>query len=78
MRWAGHIAHLGERRVTYRVLVGKTKGKIPLGRPRRKWEDNIKIELQKVPCGVTDWINLAQAWDKWRAIVNAIKNLRVS
>ena len=54
MRWAGHVAHMGERRGIYRILVGKPKGKIPLGRPRCRWEDNIKMDLQEVGCGGMD------------------------
>ena len=61
----------------YRVLVGKTEGKRPMGRPRRRWEDNIKIDLQEVGCGGMDWIELAQDWGRWRALVNAVMNLRV-
>jgi hypothetical protein len=61
----------------YRVLVGKPKGKRPLGRPRCRWEDNISIDLQEVECGVIDWIGLTQDRDRWQAIVNAIMNLRV-
>ena len=67
-----------ERRGVYRVLVGRPEGKIPLGRPRRRWEDNIKMVLQEVGCGGVDWIELAQDKDRWRAFVNAIMNLRVS
>ena len=66
-----------ERRGVYRVLVGRPEGKIPLGRPRRRWEDNIKMVLQEVGCGGVDWIELAQDKDRWRAFVNAIMNLRV-
>ena len=77
MRWAGHVARMGEERGAYRVLVGKPKGKRPLGRPRRRWEDNIKMELQKVGCGDMDWIELAQDRDRWRALVNAAMSLRV-
>jgi len=77
MRWAGHVAFMGERRVMYRVLVGKPEGKRPLGRPRRRWKNNIKMDLQEVGCGVMDWIELAQDGDRWRALVNAVKNLRV-
>jgi len=62
----------------YRVLVGKSGGKRPLGRPRRRWEDNIKMELQKVGCGVMDWIEVAEDRDRWRALVNAVMNLRVT
>jgi hypothetical protein len=61
----------------YRVLVGKSEGKRPLGRPRRRWEDNIRMGLQEVGCGVMDWIGLAQYRDRWRAIVNAVMNIRV-
>jgi hypothetical protein len=60
-----------------RVLVGKPEGKRPLGRPRRRWEDNIKMDLQEVGCGVMNWIELAQDRDRWRAVVNAVMNLRV-
>ena len=77
MRWAGHVARMGEGRGVYRVLVGKPERKRPLGKPRHRWEDNIKMDLQKVGCGVTDWIELAQDRDKWRALVNAVMNLRV-
>jgi hypothetical protein len=68
---------MGERRGAYRVLVGKPEGRRPLGRPRRRWEDNIKIDLQEVGWGDMDWINLAQDRDRWRALVNAVMNLRV-
>jgi len=77
MRRAGHVARMGERRGVYRVLVGKPEGKRPLGRPRRRWEDNIKMGLQEVGCGGVDWIELAQDRDRWRALVNAVMNLRV-
>jgi len=59
MRWAGHVARMGEKRDVYRVLVGKPEGKRPLGRPRRRWDDNIKMDLQEVGCGGMDWIELA-------------------
>jgi len=68
---------MGERRGVYRVLVGKPEGKRPLGRPRRRWEVNIKMDLQEVKCGVMDWIELAQDRDRWRALVNVIVKLRV-
>ena len=69
-------ACMGERRGVYRVLVGKIEGKRPLGRPRRRWEDNIKMDLQEVGCGCMDWNDLAQERDRWRALVNAAMNLR--
>jgi len=69
---------MGEKRCIYRVLVGKPKGKSPLGRPRRRWEDDIKMDLQEVGCGGMDWIELAQDRGKWRAVVHAAMNLRVS
>jgi len=68
---------MGEKRGVCRVLVGKPEGKRPLGRPRRGWEDNIRIDLQEVGCGSMDWIMLAQDRDRWRALVNAVMNLRV-
>ena len=64
MRWAGHVARMGEGRGVYRVLVGKPEGKRPLGRPRRRWEDNVKMDLQEVGCGGMDWIRLAQNRDR--------------
>jgi len=76
MRWAGHVARMGKRRGVYRVLVGKPAEKRLLGRPRRRWEDNIKIVLQEVGCGSIDWIELAQDRDWWRALVNGVMNLR--
>ena len=78
MIWAGHVACMGERRDVYRVLVGKPEGKRPLWRPRRRWEDNIKMDLQEVGCGGMDWIELAQDRDRWGALVNAVMNIRVS
>ena len=77
MRWVGHVAHMGESRGVYRVLVGKPKGKRPLGRPRFRWEDNIKMDLQEVECGGMDWIDLAQERDRRQALVNAVINLWV-
>jgi len=69
---------VGEGRGVYRVLVGKPEGKRPLGRPRRRWEDNIKMDLQEVGCGGMDWIEMAWDRDGWRTLVNAVMNLRFS
>ena len=77
MRWVGHVERMGEERGVYRVLVGKTEGKRPLGRPRRRWVDNIRMDLQEVGCGYVDWIGLAQDRDRWRTLVSAVMNLRV-
>ena len=77
MRWAGHVARMGEEREAYRVLVGKPEGKRPLGRPRRRWVDNIRMDLQEVGCGYMDWIWLAQDRDRWQTLVSAVMNLRV-
>ena len=77
MRWAGHVAHMGEERGVYRVLVGKPEGMRPLGRPRHRWVDNIRIDLQEVGCEYMDWIGLAKDRDRWRTFVSAVMNLRV-
>ena len=77
MRWAGHVARMGEGRGVYRVLVGKPEGKSPLRRPRRRCVDNIRMDLQQVGCGYIDWIGLAQDRDRWRTLVSAVMNLRV-
>jgi len=77
IRWAGHVARMGERRSVYRVLVGKPEEKRPLWRPRRRWEDNIKMDLQEVECKSTELIELVQDRDMWRALVNAVMNLWV-
>jgi len=76
IRWAGHVSRMGERGV-YRVMLGKPEGKRPLGRPRRRWEDNIKMDLQEVGCGGMDWIELAQDRDRWWAFVSVVMNIRV-
>ena len=78
MRWAGHVARMGEGRGVYRVLMGKPEGKRPLGRPRRRWEDNIKMNLQEVGGVCENWMELAQDSDRWRALVSTVMNLRVS
>jgi hypothetical protein len=77
MRWTGHVARMGEKRNAYRLLVGKPEGKRPLRRPRRRWVDNIKMDLLEIGWGGVDWIGLAQDRDKWRALVNAVMNIRV-
>jgi hypothetical protein len=77
MRWAGHIARMGEKRNAYRLFVGKPEGKRPLGRPRHRWVDNIKMDLLEIGWGGVDWIGLAQDRNKWRALVNVVMNLRV-
>jgi len=77
MRWAGHVARMGEERGVYGVLVGKQGGKRPLGRPRRRWVDNIRMDLQEVGCGYMDWIGPTQDRDRWRTLVNSVMNLRV-
>ena len=77
MRWTGHVARMGEERGVYRVLVGKPEGKRLLGRPRRRWVDNIKMDLQEVRCWYVDWIGLAQDRDRWRTLVSAVMKLRV-
>ena len=77
MRLAGHVARMGVGRRVYRVLVGKPEGKRPLGRPRRRWVDNIRIDLRDVGCRYMDWIGLAQDGDRWRTLVSAVISLRV-
>jgi len=74
MRWAGHVARVREERGVYRFLVGKPKGKRPLGRPCRRWVDNIRMDLQEVGCGYMDWVWLAQDTDRWRRLVSAVMN----
>jgi hypothetical protein len=68
---------MGEKGSSYRILVGRTNGKRPLGRPRRRWVNNIKMDLREIGWGGMDWIDLAQDWDQWRALVNTVMNLRV-
>jgi hypothetical protein len=77
MRWVGHVARMGEKRSAYRLLVGKPEGKRPLGRPILRWVDNIKMDLLEIGWGRVDWIGLAQDRNKWKALVNAVMNLRV-
>ena len=74
---AGHVERMGEERGVYRVLLGKPEGRRPLGRPRRRWVDNIRMDLQEVGFGYMDWIWLAQDRDRWRTFVSAVMNLRV-
>jgi transcription termination factor 2 len=77
IRWAGHVARMGEKRNAYRILVGKPEGKRPLGRHRRRWEDNIRLDLRETGWGGMGCIDLAQDRDQWRALVNTVMNLRV-
>jgi len=77
MRWPGYVACMGEGRGVHRLLVKKPEEKRPLRRPRHRWEDNIKMDLQEVGCGGMDWIELAQDRDSWWTLVNAVMNLRV-
>jgi len=78
MRWAGHVARMRKGRGLCSVSMGKPEGKRPLGRSRRRWEDNIKMDLQEVGCGCMDWIEPAQDRDRWRTLVSAVMNLRGS
>jgi hypothetical protein len=77
MRWAGHVARMGEVRGAYNILVGRPEWRRPIGRPRRRWEDNIKMDLRKIGFGDVDWIHLAQDRARWQAVVNMVMNLRV-
>jgi hypothetical protein len=77
MRWARHVARMGQGRKVYRVLVGNPEGKRPLERPRRRWEDGIKMDLREIVLGGVEWIHLAQDRNRWRAVVNAVMNLQV-
>jgi hypothetical protein len=76
MRWVGHVAQMGEKRNVYRLLLGKPEGMRPLGRPRSRWIDNIKMDLLEIACSVVDWIGGTQDRYRWRASVNAVMNLR--
>jgi hypothetical protein len=78
MRWAGHVELMGEGKGAYRILVGRPEGRRPLGRPRRRWENSIKMDLQEVGWDVVAWIDMAQDRDSWRALVNEVMNFRVS
>ena len=77
MRWAGHVARISEERRVYRVLLGKPEGRRSLERPRRRWVDNIRMDLKEVGCGYMDWIGRDQDRDRWRTLVSAVMNLRV-
>jgi hypothetical protein len=77
IRWAGHMARMGEVRGAYNILVGRPAGRRPLGRPGRRWEYNIKMDLGEIGFGHVDLIHLTQDWDGWRALVNTVMNLRV-
>jgi hypothetical protein len=77
MRWVGHVALIGEERKLYKILVGKSEGKRPLGRPRRRWEDGIRMDLRETGLGELDSIRLAQERDRWQAVVSAVMNLQV-
>jgi hypothetical protein len=78
MRWAGHVARMGEKRNRHRILVGKPERKRPLGRPRRRWVDNIKMDIRDIGWDGMAWIDLAQDGDQWKALVKTVMNLRVS
>jgi hypothetical protein len=77
MRWAGHVTRMGKGRGVYRVLVGRPEGKRPLGRPRRRWEDNIKLDVREIGIDGSNWIRVVQNRVHWRAFVNMVMNLRV-
>jgi hypothetical protein len=77
MRWEGHVARMGEKGNSHRILVGKPEGKRPLGIPRSRWVDNIKVDLREMGWDGVDWIDLDQDRDQWRALVNTVMNLRV-
>jgi hypothetical protein len=77
MRWAGYVPRMGEKRTAYRILVGKPEGKRPLGRPKRRWVGNIKMDRREIGWDSMDWIDLVKDRDQWRALVNTVMNLRV-
>ena len=77
MRWAGHVARMGEGSGVYRALVGRPERRRPLGRPRRRWEDNIRMDLREVGCGCVNWTELAQDRDRWRVLVGTVREFRV-
>jgi hypothetical protein len=77
MRWTGHVARIGEKLNAYRILVGKPEGNKPIGRPRRRWVDSVELDLSEIELDGTDWIDVAQDRDQWRALVNMVMNLRV-
>jgi hypothetical protein len=77
MTWAGHVARMGKKKNMYRLLTGKPEGKRPLGRPRCRWIDKIKMDLLEIGLGGVDWIGLAQDRYRWRALVNSVMNIRV-
>jgi hypothetical protein len=75
MRWTGHVARMGEEKEVYRVLVEKPEGKIPLGRPRRRWEDGIRMDLREIGWGSVEWIQLTKDRGRWRSLVNTVMNI---
>ena len=77
MRWAGHVARIGEEKGLYSILLGKPEGRRSVGRPRRRWVDNIRMDFQELGCGYMDWIRLVQDRESWRTLVSALMNLRV-
>jgi hypothetical protein len=77
MRWTWHVAYMGEKRNAYRVLVEKPEGKRPLGRHRRRWEDNIKMDVREIGWSVMEWIDLDQERDQWKVLINPVMNRRV-
>jgi hypothetical protein len=77
LKWAGHVARIGEERNVHKVLMGKPEGKRPLERPRRRWEDGIRMDLTEIAWGSVDWIQVAQDRYRWRAVVNTVMNVRV-